>query len=466
MATLLQSIAYISRKADGTPNALGKVYTYAAGTLTPLASYTTQAGSVENTNPVILSADGTAQLWVDSGTAYRIIDKTASDVTIRDVDNVSGAQSVSADLASTAAGKGSALVGHIASGTGAVATTVQAKLRQILDAADYIAAPGVSDALDQAGVQAAINEAAVLGGRVRVRKPIRNVWNLSALTIPANVVVDDERNIDIGHTAFYATGGDVENRIHGTSVSGGEGPSFVATNNAATGDRTVSFVGRYGAGIGSTVNQFFHFGVWDGSVWTPDLDWIGNGDFGGTPDFRSRFRLGAAGSLILNPAGTGKNISAASAYSDGYSLVINRPTPPGGGALQYQFGVKDGAIECPQEVQIFGANAIVRFQSAAQANKWSLISDFPSAGQFSLYDHTAGKNAVTHTSGASWAFSDPIYPPQDTKAAQTTCGIYAGTGVPSNANGNNGDFYFRGDTPGTANQRVYVKAAGSWTGIL
>lgn len=41
-----------------------------------------------------------------------------------------------------------------------------------------------------------------------------------------------------------------------------------------------------------------------------------------------------------------------------------------------------------------------------------------------------------------------------------------GTGAPSNSNGSNGDFYFRQDTPGTANQRIYVKSAGTWTGVV
>jgi hypothetical protein len=44
--------------------------------------------------------------------------------------------------------------------------------------------------------------------------------------------------------------------------------------------------------------------------------------------------------------------------------------------------------------------------------------------------------------------------------------ITQGSGAPSNANGNNGDYYFRTDTPGTANQRIYVKSAGVWTGIV
>lgn len=44
--------------------------------------------------------------------------------------------------------------------------------------------------------------------------------------------------------------------------------------------------------------------------------------------------------------------------------------------------------------------------------------------------------------------------------------ITGGTGAPAGALGSNGDFYFRGDTPGVANQRIYVKSAGVWVGIV
>lgn len=49
--------------------------------------------------------------------------------------------------------------------------------------------------------------------------------------------------------------------------------------------------------------------------------------------------------------------------------------------------------------------------------------------------------------------------------AQQAGNLFMGSGVPSNTNGNNGDFYFRTDTPGTANQRLYIKSAGSWTAL-
>lgn len=55
--------------------------------------------------------------------------------------------------------------------------------------------------------------------------------------------------------------------------------------------------------------------------------------------------------------------------------------------------------------------------------------------------------------------------PTDGLSVQTGA-MFQGSGVPSNSNGNNGDVYFRTDTPGTANQRIYIKSAGTWTGIV
>lgn len=44
--------------------------------------------------------------------------------------------------------------------------------------------------------------------------------------------------------------------------------------------------------------------------------------------------------------------------------------------------------------------------------------------------------------------------------------IYGGTGAPAASLGSNGDLYHRSDAPGTSLQRIYVKSAGSWTGIV
>lgn len=74
--------------ASGAPLVGGKVYTYAAGTTTPLGTFTTALGNVSNTNPVILDARGEADIWYTSGVSYKIVLTDASDVTIWTVDNV------------------------------------------------------------------------------------------------------------------------------------------------------------------------------------------------------------------------------------------------------------------------------------------------------------------------------------------------------------------------------------------
>lgn len=86
---------------------------------------------------------------------------------------ISGASdpSLRADLASTASGKGTSLIGHIASGTGAVARTVQGKLRDVVSVFDFMTAAQIADV--QAGtalvdvtaaIQAAIGAVTAAGG--------------------------------------------------------------------------------------------------------------------------------------------------------------------------------------------------------------------------------------------------------------------------------------------------------------
>ncbi len=74
--------------ANGYPLAGGKLYSYAAGTSTPLPTYTSQALDVPNTNPVILDASGRANVWVDDGVGYKFVLHDARDNVIWSVDNV------------------------------------------------------------------------------------------------------------------------------------------------------------------------------------------------------------------------------------------------------------------------------------------------------------------------------------------------------------------------------------------
>lgn len=76
--------------ANNAPLVGGKLYTYEAGTSTPLATYTDQAASSPNTNPIILDANGEAVIFITSGTQYKFILTDANDVQLWSQDNVAG----------------------------------------------------------------------------------------------------------------------------------------------------------------------------------------------------------------------------------------------------------------------------------------------------------------------------------------------------------------------------------------
>jgi microcystin-dependent protein len=76
----------------GQPLAGGKIYTYQAGSSTPLATYTDNTGATANANPIVLGTDGrpATEVWLTYGFNYKFILKTADDTTIQTYDNLYG----------------------------------------------------------------------------------------------------------------------------------------------------------------------------------------------------------------------------------------------------------------------------------------------------------------------------------------------------------------------------------------
>ena len=64
---------------NGVPVAGGKLYTYAAGTMTKLATYTDSTGVTPNTNPIILDANGQCDCWLVAGSSYKFILSPSTD---------------------------------------------------------------------------------------------------------------------------------------------------------------------------------------------------------------------------------------------------------------------------------------------------------------------------------------------------------------------------------------------------
>jgi hypothetical protein len=82
---------FSSELATGLPLAGGLLYTYAGGTSTPYATYTSSTGGTANDNPVELDARGEADVWLEQGISYKFVLHDANDVPIWTVDNINAA---------------------------------------------------------------------------------------------------------------------------------------------------------------------------------------------------------------------------------------------------------------------------------------------------------------------------------------------------------------------------------------
>lgn len=99
MAVLLSPVGGVAAQFfdnDGNVLSGGKIYTYAAGTTTPQATYFTGAGNIAHSNPIILDSAGRVpggEIWLTDGSSYKIVIKDANDTLIGTYDNIVGINS-------------------------------------------------------------------------------------------------------------------------------------------------------------------------------------------------------------------------------------------------------------------------------------------------------------------------------------------------------------------------------------
>lgn len=78
---------------NGDPLAGGRIETYLAGTNTNAAVYTTSAGNIAHSNPIVLDGAGrvpSGEIWLTSGISYKFVVKDSAGGLIGTFDNIKG----------------------------------------------------------------------------------------------------------------------------------------------------------------------------------------------------------------------------------------------------------------------------------------------------------------------------------------------------------------------------------------
>lgn len=105
---------------NGVPLTGGKLYTYAAGTTTPAATYTSSSGGIAHTNPIVLDSAGRVpggEIWLTKGVNYKFVLKDTNEVLIATWDNITGINDFSSltPIIYNATGNGSNVAFNLAS---------------------------------------------------------------------------------------------------------------------------------------------------------------------------------------------------------------------------------------------------------------------------------------------------------------------------------------------------------------
>ena len=522
----------------------GKLYTYAAGTTTPATTYTSSSGSTAHTNPIILNSAGriaTSEVWLTDNASYKFLLKDSDDVLIATYDNISGIGNT-ADLlayeAAIAASSGSSLVGFIQSGAGAVATTVQAKLRQTVSVIDFGAVGnGITD--DTTAIQNAINNASLgcdivfpaapsgylISSTITLNRDVRLVFQgaraVTSTVLPGSYLLKKSTMTTAGVSITYNgatwSGGGVVGQSGNTNdgivllannvildqvcaISCGNDGIRIGSDTSGTNSNifkiimpVCSFNGRHGiyindnnpgtgpdANAGTIITPFCQSNTGDGiniaAAWFNTI-------IGPLCEVNStgiRLQNGSVSNTIIGGDSEANVVSDiiidAGAQSNCFFGTFIGSGSPGitdnGSAsiILGQYVNKLGAVKAVPvvgksvEINAAGNSIYLDYVSdAVGAKEWKTGDGVVAAGTFSIYDVTDSRHSLGVTSDGVSTYGY-VRPGTPAGAVQTASGLTAGTGAPSNTDGQNGDFYFRSD--GGASTSIYMKRAGAWVGIV
>jgi len=572
---------------NGVPLSGGKLHSYEAGTTTTQTTYTTAAGNVAHANPIILDSAGrvsTGEIWLTAGSNYKFVLKTSADVTLATWDNITG-------INGTGIATNAEFVDYVPSGTGAVATTVQSKLREVVSILDFGADPAGASSSSAAIINAQDYLASIGGGTLffppgeyKVTTPIpmkpgitycgpmkaglssynpnrsrifRSTGDIftNAATAITEVACRDlyiESESGGGHVFDWSSAGLVAKiEMSGVCFAQRNASKCVIYGVAAGGVFSIwlhDFEYVYVPAClyppiwlaSTTVNSIVIENFWStangqSAVGNPSI-WIESTNPGGAAFNvtvrQGVFELPGSGSVIFKSVANG-TIEDCTIYdlsiTPGYYQFAFMKGPSGPASNNCSIrrcrstvgtaGVPDLFIDASVAGQsdfiveqstfsyvdgsVSSAGSKVILLHSGITNKANLpYLELGSAEQQVHFGSTAGTSAdvsfwngypgnrdgslnvtvngthsgsISKTGVFSWGNAyilqsgvinagAHMYPGTPAGAQQANAGLLAGTGAPNNANGNNGDFYFRSD--GGSGTSIYMKRAGAWVGII
>lgn len=514
---------------NGDPRSGAKIKAFLAGTSTPASLYTTRALSVAHSNPVVADANGFfAQMWADEGTLLDVktyaADDTSYDTPLRTFLNVTPQGSAGLGKMVFADDYASLALAYAAIPSTGGAVIVPANYTETLSASITMSKPfagflflgpatitmGTNQVIVSQGTTGAFiaTLGALSGGDRNGALSIGGVnWiytgNAAAFDIGGTTTDTEKLNID-GQLIYTAGGGTSANAIRlrqvtfsritnctlrGTSTQTAGGllmdGSGSDSNYCGFNDFTGTVINSFGKGIRLLTQCNFNTGtamcingpLSSGSI---GIDFqgiaVGNEFQGQIATWESGVNFADSANVYHNTV-RGYMEGNTNDYVTGAAAVRNTVV-----SLGEVITGTDATGNSTTNVYLSGAEASRLFLSnsgplatktAAGLVMRMLMLDASDDVLFGGIDRTIGTirmrsngtdNATLSNVGV-FSTKGKIYPAADEGAIQTACGVMAGSGAPDDANGANGDFYFRSDGTGGANTAIYHKEGGTWVAL-
>jgi hypothetical protein len=215
--------------SDGAPLVGGKIYTYLAGTSTPATTYTDYSAGTANTNPIILDSFGQANIWLLSSTSYKFIVRTATEVLLYTVDNISTPLDISALASPPPIGNVTPNTGAFTTLTASGAVTLTGLGAMKLNAGTTAERPTPSNGMIRYNTSTALFE----GYKGGAWQSIGTVTSVDA-TVPAFLAVTGNPVTTSGTLAIAYSGTALPAANGGTSVTSAGTSGNLLTSNGTT----------------------------------------------------------------------------------------------------------------------------------------------------------------------------------------------------------------------------------------